>query len=80
MERPSQQRASDEMVRLIRKLRWVGLESEATGQFIWDTVDGNVILLTGQTDKPGHDGVGESAQAAVGMICSRRMRSRRRAQ
>jgi hypothetical protein len=49
MERPSEQRASDEMARLIRKLRWVGLESEATGQFIWDTVDGNVILLTGQT-------------------------------
>ena len=29
MGRPSEQRASDEMVRLIRKLRWVGLESEA---------------------------------------------------
>ena len=29
MERSTQQRASDEMVKLIRKLRWVGLESEA---------------------------------------------------
>jgi hypothetical protein len=29
MERPSEQRASDELVRLIRKLRWVGLEGEA---------------------------------------------------
>ena len=29
MERPSEQRASDEMVKLIRKLRWVGLEGEA---------------------------------------------------
>jgi hypothetical protein len=29
MERPSEQRASDEIVGLIRKLRWVGLESEA---------------------------------------------------
>jgi hypothetical protein len=29
MERPSEQRASDEIVKLIRKLRWVGLESEA---------------------------------------------------
>jgi hypothetical protein len=29
MERSNEQRASDEMVKLIRKLRWVGLESEA---------------------------------------------------
>ena len=29
MERSSEQRASDEMVRLIRKLRWIGLENEA---------------------------------------------------
>jgi hypothetical protein len=29
MERSSEQRASDEMVKLIKKLRWVGLESEA---------------------------------------------------
>jgi hypothetical protein len=29
MERSSEQRASDEMVRLIRKLRWIGLETEA---------------------------------------------------
>ena len=29
MERLNEQRGSDEMVRLIRKLRWVGLESEA---------------------------------------------------
>jgi hypothetical protein len=29
MERSSEQRASDELVRLIRKLRWIGLESEA---------------------------------------------------
>jgi hypothetical protein len=29
MEKPSEQRASDEIVGLIRKLRWVGLESEA---------------------------------------------------
>jgi hypothetical protein len=29
MERPREQRASDEIVKLIRKLRWVGLDSEA---------------------------------------------------
>jgi hypothetical protein len=29
MERASEQRASDELVKLIQKLRWVGLESEA---------------------------------------------------
>jgi hypothetical protein len=29
MERSSEQRASDEMVSLIRKLRWIGLENEA---------------------------------------------------
>ena len=29
MERSTEQRASDELVRLIQKLRWVGLESEA---------------------------------------------------
>ena len=29
MERSSEQRASDEMVMLIRKLRWIGLENEA---------------------------------------------------
>ena len=29
MERSSEQRASDEMVRLIQKLRWIGLENEA---------------------------------------------------
>jgi hypothetical protein len=29
MERASDQRPSDEIVRLIRKLRWVGLEREA---------------------------------------------------
>jgi len=29
LQRSSEQRASDEMVRLIRKLRWIGLENEA---------------------------------------------------
>jgi hypothetical protein len=29
MERTSDRRAADELVRLIRKLRWVGLDSEA---------------------------------------------------
>ena len=29
MQRSSEQRASDEMVRLIRKLRWIGLDNEA---------------------------------------------------
>jgi len=29
MERSSEQRASDELVKLIKKLRWAGLESEA---------------------------------------------------
>ena len=29
MERSSEQRASDELVKLIKKLRWVGLEDEA---------------------------------------------------
>ena len=29
MEKSSEQRASDELVKLIRKLRWIGLESEA---------------------------------------------------
>ena len=29
MERSNEQRASDELVKLIQKLRWVGLESEA---------------------------------------------------
>jgi hypothetical protein len=29
MERSSEQRASDELVRLIRKLRWIGLDNEA---------------------------------------------------
>lgn len=29
MERSNEQRASDELVKLIQKLRWVGLDSEA---------------------------------------------------
>jgi hypothetical protein len=29
MERSSEQRASNDIVKLIRKLRWVGLENEA---------------------------------------------------